>query len=135
MGEITSSCAPRPSPGVSGTHPTPPLSDYKQPFGITAVITPLERRLVCHASFQDSHRFMRWCLQPQANSPFRLLGRTPSALYWWILKILYCNPRGRRALLRIPSTEGRSVCLCWAPSKPQGPKGTSCSAQISRPAA
>jgi len=34
--------------------------------------------------------------------------------YCWILKILYCNPKGRRALLRIPSTVGRSVCLCWA---------------------
>ena len=33
-------------------------------------------------------------------------------------------PKGRRALLRIPSTEGRSVCLCWAPSKPKGPKGS-----------
>ena len=31
---------------------------------------------------------------------------------------------GRRALLRIPSTAGRSVCLCWAKSKPKGPKGT-----------
>jgi len=28
-----------------------------------------------------------------------------------------------RALLRIPSTIGRSVCLCWAKSKPKGPKG------------
>ena len=36
---------------------------------------------------------------------------------------LYCNPKGRRAFLRIPSTVGRSVCLCWAPSKPKGPKG------------
>ena len=26
-------------------------------------------------------------------------------------------------MLRIPSTEGRSVCLCWAKSKPEGPKG------------
>ena len=25
-------------------------------------------------------------------------------------------------MLRIPFTEGRSVCLCWAPSKPKGPK-------------
>ena len=25
-------------------------------------------------------------------------------------------------MLRIPSTEGPSVCLCWAKSKPQGPK-------------
>ena len=32
------------------------------------------------------------------------------------------NPKGRRALLRIPSTEGRSVCLCWEHSKPKGPK-------------
>ena len=39
------------------------------------------------------------------------------------LEILYCDPKGRRALLRTPSTEGRSVCLCWAPSKPKGPKG------------
>jgi hypothetical protein len=36
---------------------------------------------------------------------------------------LYCDPKGRRALLRTPSTEGRSVCLCWAKSKPKGPKG------------
>ena len=47
----------------------------------------------------------------------------PSLLYCWIHEILYCNPKGRRALLRMPSTEGRSVCLCWAPSKPKGPKG------------
>ena len=26
-------------------------------------------------------------------------------------------------MLRIPSTDGRSVCLCWAKSKPKGPKG------------
>jgi len=49
--------------------------------------------------------------------------REPSALYCWILEILYCTPKGRRALLRIPSTEGRSVCLCWEHSKPKGPKG------------
>ena len=34
----------------------------------------------------------------------------PSALYCWILEILYCNPKGRSALLRIPTTEGRK-CL------------------------
>ena len=50
--------------------------------------------------------------------------REPSALYCWIFEILYCNPKGRRALLRIPSTEGRSVCLCGAPSKPKGPTRT-----------
>ena len=32
-------------------------------------------------------------------------------------------PKPPRALLRIPSTEGRSVCLCWEHSKPEGPKG------------
>ena len=48
--------------------------------------------------------------------------REPSALYYWILEILYCNPKGRRALLRIPSTEGRSACLCWPKSKPKRPK-------------
>ena len=38
-------------------------------------------------------------------------------------------------MLRIPSTEGRSVCLCWAKSKPKGPtqnKGPKGSAVISR---
>ena len=49
--------------------------------------------------------------------------REPSALYCWVLESLYCNPKGRRALLRIPSTEGRIVCLCWAKSKPEGSKG------------
>ena len=37
--------------------------------------------------------------------------REPSALYCWILEFLYCDPKGRRALLRIPSTEGRGVRL------------------------
>ena len=50
--------------------------------------------------------------------------RLSSALYCWILEILYCKSKGRRALLRISSTEGRSVCLCWAPSKSEGPKGS-----------
>ena len=40
----------------------------------------------------------------------------PSALYCWILEILYCDPKGRRALLRVPSKVGRSACLCWAHS-------------------
>ena len=41
-----------------------------------------------------------------------------SAMYCWILEILHFNPKGRRALLRVPSTVGRSVCLCWEHSKP-----------------
>ena len=47
---------------------------------------------------------------------------TECTLYCWILEILYCHPKGRRALLRVPSTAGRSVCLCWAKSKPKGPE-------------
>ena len=34
----------------------------------------------------------------------------PSAPYCWILEILFCTPKGRRALLRIPTT-GRAKCL------------------------
>ena len=34
----------------------------------------------------------------------------PSALYCWILEIICCMPKGRRALLRIPTT-GRAKCL------------------------
>ena len=69
-----------------------------------------------------------WCeIRAQPPRPESLVPlathREPSALYCWILEILFCTPKGRRALLRIPSTEGRSVCLCWAPSKPKGPKG------------
>ena len=41
-----------------------------------------------------------------------------------ILEILCCGPKGRRALLRIPSTEGRGVRLCWAHSKPKESKFT-----------
>ena len=40
--------------------------------------------------------------------------------------------KGRRALLRTPSTEGRSVCLCWAPSKPQRPRGRSAQRERAR---
>ena len=43
----------------------------------------------------------------------------PSALYCWILEIRHCTPKGRRALLRVPSTEGRGIRLCWALSKPK----------------
>ena len=39
--------------------------------------------------------------------------REPSALEGWILELLYCDPKGRRACLRILSTEGRGVRLCW----------------------
>ena len=56
----------------------------------------------------------------------------PSALYCWILEILYCDPKGRRTLLRVPSTEGRSVCLCWAKLKPKGPKGLFCESFLSK---
>ena len=39
----------------------------------------------------------------------------PSALYCWILKILYCNPKGRRALLWIPSTKGEVFAYVGLP--------------------
>ena len=42
-----------------------------------------------------------------------------------ILEILCCDPKGHRALLRVPSTEGRGVRLCWALSKPKGAEGLS----------
>jgi len=44
-------------------------------------------------------------------------------------EVLCGDPKGRRALLRILSTEGRSVHLCWAKSKPEGPKDVFVSAQ------
>ena len=47
-----------------------------------------------------------------------------SALYCWILEILCCNPKGRRALMRVPSTEWRSVGLCWEHSNTKGPEGS-----------
>ena len=57
------------------------------------------------------------------NTPLRdhplATHREPSALYCWILEI---PASFRRALLRIPFAEGRSICLCWAKSKPKGPK-------------
>jgi len=49
--------------------------------------------------------------------------REPSALEGWTLEVLYCDPKGGRAVLRIFSTEGRGVRLCWAPTKPKGPNG------------
>ena len=52
-------------------------------------------------------------------------GHPASALYCWILEILYRTPKGRRALLQGPSTVGRSVCLCWEHLKPKGPNGRS----------
>ena len=48
-----------------------------------------------------------------------------SQLHWmegWILQVLYCDPNGSRAFLRILSTEGRGVRIWWAHSKPKRPK-------------
>jgi len=49
--------------------------------------------------------------------------REPSALEGWTLEVLYCDPKGSRAFLRIHSTEGRGVRLCWELSNPKGPTG------------
>ena len=59
---------------------------------------------------------MESCQHGSTNSPF------PGSLtstFQFLGSV--CTPKGRRALLRIPSTEGRSVCLCWEHSKPKGP--------------
>ena len=56
----------------------------------------------------DKHRILgkNWCVHLKITS-----------------LILYCDPKGRRVLLPVPPTVGRSSCPCWAPSKPKGPKG------------
>ena len=46
-------------------------------------------------------------------------------LYCWILEILYCNPKGRRALLRIPTTEGCCLQEYLAHNKTPTPLGPS----------
>ena len=53
------------------------------------------------------------------------LSRSPRAICTvvLILEILCCYPKGRRALLRVPSTEGRGVRICWAHSYPKRPQG------------
>ena len=48
--------------------------------------------------------------------------REPFALEGWIRKILYCDQNGKRAFLRILSTERRGIRLCWEHPKPKGPK-------------
>ena len=58
----------------------------------------------------------RWYIHTPLEDHPLATHREPSALYCWILEILYCNPKGRRASLRVSSTVGRSVCLCWAKS-------------------
>ena len=59
---------------------------------------------------------------PTLRSPFR---RSPRAVCTvrLVLEILCCDPKGHRALLRVPTTEGRGARLCWALSKPTGLKG------------
>jgi len=53
--------------------------------------------------------------------------REPSALEGWILQVLYCDPNGSRAFLRILSAEGRGVRLCWGKPKPKGSQARNCS--------
>jgi len=63
--------------------------------------------------------------EPKGPKGPKAARREPSALEGWILEVLYCNPKGSRGFLRNLSTEGRGVRLCWALSKPEGPKGRS----------
>ena len=39
------------------------------------------------------------------------------------LRYFFRDPSGSGAFLRILSTEGQGVCLCWAKSKSEGPQG------------
>ena len=103
------------------------VSDYmlgelkpKGPKGVPLLCSPFYGRACRWAMLGE--------LKPKGPTPPTLdhpldTHSEPSALYCWILEILYCNPKGRRALLRVPSTVGRSVCLCWEHLKPEGPKG------------
>ena len=41
----------------------------------------------------------------------------------WILEVLYCDPKFRRAFLGFLFTEGRGLRLCWEKSNSTGPRG------------
>ena len=61
---------------------------------------------------------------PALGETVRLVKRScPLPSPWRSPRFSTLHPKGRRALLRIPSTEGRSVCLCWEHLKLKGPKG------------
>ena len=69
---------------------------------------------------------VRLCLELEEPNLLPLAARRePSALEGWILEVLHCNLKGKRAFLWILFTERRGVRLCWALSKPEGPKGRS----------
>ena len=50
--------------------------------------------------------------------------RQPSPLEGWILEVIYCGPKGSRAVLWVLFTEGRGARLCWALLTPEGPEDT-----------
>jgi len=62
-----------------------------------------------------------------SNTPFEdhplVARRELSALEGWILEVLYCDPKGSRAILRLLFTERPDVRLWWAHTKSQGPQG------------
>ena len=67
------------------------------------------------ASFTGGHEGCMVCAGLWPENPKGFRRENP--------EIFCCDPKGHRALLRIPSTEGRGVRLCSALSKPKGPKG------------
>ena len=71
-------------------------------------LDPLQLTLEAHASPQSQHL---WKSQPKG-----LEGSLWCAILAW-------DSKGRRAFMRMLSTEGRGVGLCWALLKPQGFKG------------
>jgi hypothetical protein len=79
--------------------------DFSAPSGVHVVGSFLLRALARPALSVD---LAGPCIPIQ--SQVLATHREPSALYCWILEILYCTPKKRRALLRIPTT-GRAKCL------------------------
>jgi len=61
-----------------------------------------------HWSGRSVIRGGRWLFSKGSNPSGAL-----TALYCWILEILYCNPKGLCCGFCL--REGRSVCLCWVP--------------------
>ena len=63
-----------------------------------------------------------WELEDPKGSKWHYVGLHETLKDLTVLEILCCDPKGSRTFLRILSTKGRGVSLCWVTSKPRGPK-------------